>query len=83
MDKKFDVGLESIEQRIHCVGVANIIVHVMVTGAQLLFETLTLPTGRGFVAEKLAAHVVVDANHVHPLAGKESACFGTNQFPVE
>ena len=67
-----------LEQIQHCVGVANVDVVMFVT-ANIRNQIVARFPGRSFGAEEFRAHVVVDPDHAHVVAGEALYAFRADQ----
>ena len=75
MDHKRHMSCIPAKDHVDHFSVANIDIHVVIAPPKFMLEALAMPTCRGFLAKKLAAQIVVDADDVEPLSGEIAAGF--------
>jgi hypothetical protein len=78
MDDQRNVAPVSREHLFHGGRVADVSAHVAVTG-HLALEHCPAPCRAAVFAEEVPAHVVVDADDVEPLAGKEECRLSSDE----
>jgi hypothetical protein len=62
---------QAAEHAIDCALVAYVEVKMKIPRSQFALEPLLVPFGGGFVAKKLAAHIVIDTDDIQPKTSKE------------
>jgi len=78
MDYQLDVTAKFTKNEIDVRLVANVD-GVMPVVWDSFLEMPPIPRGRGFVAEELSSHIVIDADNSEPLAGDLAEGLGPNE----